>query len=76
MTVSFAGCAYDCTKAVRNGDKAVLFLTDGGSVEFRGINDWEAFTLTDEDWSLPEVTPEEQLRADVDFIAIMTGVIL
>ena len=76
MKVHFLEAAYDCSKAVRDGDRAVLYLTDGGTLRFSGVSSWEAFSLEGGDWSLPDVTPEEQLRADVDFIAIMTGVSL
>ena len=54
----------------------ITFAGEGGTVTFSGVSDWEAFTLQGGDWSLPDVTPEEQLRADVDFIAAMTGVSL
>lgn len=76
MTVTFADEQFACAKAVRNGDNATLFLTQGGTVQFSGVNNWDAFTIQDGDWSDPDVTTEEQLRADVDFIAIMTGVTL
>lgn len=76
MKVSFAGQTFDCTRAVRSSDTATLYLTEGGTVEFCGVNNWEAFSLTGGDWSLPDVTETEQLRADVDFLAIMTGVML
>ena len=76
MTVTFAGQRFTCSKAVRDGDNATLFLTQGGAVEFSGVHNWDAFTIQDGDWSAPDITPEQQLRADVDFIAIMTGVTL
>lgn len=76
MKVSFLGETYDCTKAVKNGANATLYLSAGGAVEFRGVGSWDLFTLEDGDWSLPEVTEQQQLRADVDFIAIMMGVVL
>lgn len=76
MTIHFAGQSYDCTRAIKDDGKATLFLTNGDSVEFNGVNRWEDFNLEGGDWSLPDVTPEEQLRADVDFIAAMTGVSL
>lgn len=74
MTVTFAGQSFDCTKAVKNGENATLYLTEGGSVEFIGVSDWSAFSLEGGDWSAPDVTPQEQLRADLDFLAVMTGV--
>lgn len=76
MTISFAGQSYDCTRAVKDGNNATLYLAEGGTVEFFGVSNWEAFQLEGGEWSAPEVTPEEQLRADVDFIAAMTGVSL
>lgn len=76
MTVTFAGESFDCTEAVRDGDRAILRLREGGCVEFIGVGSWEDFSLEDGAWSAPAVTPEEQLRADVDFIAVMMGVSL
>ena len=76
MTVQFAGQPYACTKAVKSGNSAKLYLEDGSTVEFQGVNNWEAFTIEEGSWGQPEVTPQEQLRADVAFIAAMTGVML
>lgn len=76
MKVVFAGQEYDCTKAVKDGQTATLYLSQGGTAEFSGVQNWEAFSLEGGEWSQPDVTPEEQLRADVDFIAAMTGVML
>lgn len=76
MKVSVAGEQFACSKAVRDGDKATLFLDEGGTAVFSGVHDWDAFTLEGGAWSLPDVTPQEQLRADVDFLAAMTGVSL
>ena len=76
MTISFAGQSYDCTRAVKDGNNATLYLAEGGTATFSGVHNWDAFTIQGGDWSAPDVTPEEQLRADVDFIAAMTGVSL
>lgn len=76
MKVTFGTEEYQCTKAQKNGDKVVLALEEGGVAEFSGVKDVEGFILEGGEWSQPEVTPEEQLRADVDFIAAMTGVML
>lgn len=76
MKVLFSGMEYPCTRAVRRESTATLYLEDGGTVRFEGVSDFEAFTLEGGGWSDPDVTPEEQLRADVDFIAAMTGVML
>lgn len=74
MTVTFAGKPYDCSKAIREKDHAALHLTGGGTVEFGGVSDWNVFKLENGEWSAPEVSVQEQLRADVDFLSIMTGV--
>lgn len=76
MKITFAGQSYACTRAVKDEKNAVLYLEEGGTVTFSGVSNWAAFQLEGGDWSLPDVTPEEQLRADVDFIAAMTGVSL
>ena len=76
MKVFFAGEQFLCSRAVKDGGKAILYLTEGGTVTFSGVQNWDAFTIQGGDWSEPDITPEEQIRADVDFIAIMTGVTL
>lgn len=76
MTVTFGTQVFDCVKAVRDGEKANLYLAEGGKMEFRGVSDWDVFSLEGGDWSTPEVTPQEQMRADIDFLAAMTGVSL
>ena len=76
MNVRFSGEEYSCIRAVRDSNRATLYLEEGGSMEFSGVNDWDAFSIEGGDWSPPDVTPEEQLRADVDFSAVMAGVML
>ena len=76
MIVMVANETYDCSKAVRDEDQVTLYLSAGGTVTFMGVSDWDAYSLQGGEWSPPDVTPEEQLRADIDYIAIMTGVSL
>ena len=76
MTVKFLNEAYECIRAVQSEDSATLYLKDGGTVEFKGVSDWSVFDLHGGEWSQPEITAQEQLRADVDFLAAMTGVSL
>lgn len=76
MKVLFADQQFDCSRAVRDGSTATLCLNEGGTVTFSGVQNWDAFTIQGGDWSEPDITPEQQLRADVDFLAIMTGVTL
>ena len=75
MTVTFAGEIYNCTRAIRTADRATLYLDDGGTVEFVGINDFSAFSIEGGEWETPEPTETEQLRADVDFVMIMEGLL-
>ena len=51
MQITFAGQSYICTKAVRHGKNATLYLEDGGTVDLIGVNDWEAFTVEDGTWT-------------------------
>lgn len=51
MQVTFAGKPYLCTKAVRDGKNATLYLEDGGTVELIGINDWGAITIEGGTWT-------------------------
>lgn len=74
MTVTFGTQVYECSRAVKNGENGILYLADGGTVEFRGISDWDVFALEGGSWELPGVTAEEQMRADIDYLAAMTGV--
>lgn len=76
MKLLFAGEHYPCTKAVRRETTAWIFLESGEVLHLSGVHDWSALVLEDGTWSQPEVTPQEQLRADVDFLAAMTGVML
>ena len=51
MTVTFAGRSYICTKAVRGGKNATLYLEDGGTVALIGVNDWSAITIEGGTWT-------------------------
>ena len=62
MIVAFSSEEYYCTRAVKQGKTATLFLTDGSTVVFSGVNDWNAFNLKGGNWAssasyIP--TPEE-----------------
>lgn len=78
MKVTYAGESFDCIKAVRHNHKAVLYLSDGGTVEFSGVSDsaWNSFRFNDGSWEFAEPTELERLRADIDFLSVMTGVVL
>ncbi len=76
MKVTCFSQAYDCTKAVKNGDRATLYLTDGGTIEFVGVSDFAQFQISGGRWEAADPTELERLRADLDYISVMTGVTL
>lgn len=51
MTVILGSNSYKCTKAVRTGKNANLYLEDGSTVELIGVNDWGAITIEDGTWT-------------------------
>ena len=63
MIITFAGQSYDCEKAVRNGNRATLYLTEGNTVQFFGVSDFSAFVFEDGGWeelSLSEIQAARQ----------------
>lgn len=62
MKVIFNSEVFDCLKAVKSGKKATLYLADGGTIIFDGVNDWGAFSIEGGDWSGPEPSREESWR--------------
>lgn len=67
MTVIFAKQSYICTKAVRNGENATLYLEDGGIVALIGVNDWGAITIEGGTWTeTPPDTITVPLAAALD----------
>ena len=65
---------YECTKAVKGDNYITLYDGDRAIVTFAGISDFSDYTIEGGDWSDPEPTGEEQLRADVDYIMAMEGI--
>lgn len=62
MKVTYANETYDCTKAVRDGNKATLYLVNGSAVEFMGVSEaaWEKFRFEGGSWYQP---PLEEVKA-------------
>lgn len=58
MIVTYMNQKYDCSRAVRVGDRAILILSDGGIVEFVKVKDsvWERFSFDSGDWEIIELT--------------------
>lgn len=78
MIVHFGEEEFVCDRAVKSEDKVTLHLTKGGVVEFSGISEegWKQFELTGGHWENAAPTELERLRADIDFLSVMTGVVL
>lgn len=51
MEITFAEQSYICTKAVRTGKNATLYLEDGGTVALIGVNDWGAIAIEGGTWT-------------------------
>lgn len=62
MKVTFASETYDCTKAVRDGDRVTLYLVEGSPIHLSGIGDdgWSKFQFDGGDWYQP---PLEEVKA-------------
>ena len=72
MTVTFAGQSFDCEKGVRNGDKATLYLMDGGTVVFVGVSNWNTFSFEDgAGWDLHEIKSERIAQSKTDLAAYL-----
>ena len=78
MIVRFGEKEFVCDRAIKSEEKATLYLSNGETVEFSGISEegWNYFQLDGGDWDTPEPTELERLRADIDFLSVMTGVVL
>lgn len=74
MIVTVYGQEIPCTRAVKGPDFIRLYDGEVCMADYSGICDFSGYGITGGDWSEPEVSAAEQLRADVDFIAVMTGV--
>ena len=67
MTVRFAEQSYLCTRAVRSGETATLYLEDGGTVALIGVSDWGAITIEGGTWTeTPPSTITVPLAAGLD----------
>lgn len=74
MNVTFAGQTYHCTKAIREGNKATLHLTDGGMVEFSSVTDaaWNKFAFEGGQWEVIKPVPSDTVRLDALEAAMLT----
>lgn len=70
MTVTFAGQSFECNRAVRDEDKAIIYLIDGSSVEFVGVSDFSAFSFEDGDWEERPLAEVQNARQEENKAAL------
>lgn len=77
MKVTFASETYDCTKAVRDGDRATLYLVEGSPIHLSGIGDdgWSKFQFEDGNWYQPPLD-EVKTSKIVDLSAACNAAII
>ena len=76
MFVTWYGNQFECNKAVKLDDQVIMYDSNNNVVH-QIINlqfvDWENISI-DGEWSEPLPPLEEQNRADIDYIALMSGI--
>lgn len=60
--VTFCGESYTCNSAIKSGNTATLFLSDGGTVTFSGVTDWSAFAFDGGGWDLHELKSDKEAK--------------
>ena len=67
---------YKANKAVKGKDFVKLYDENNNCiVSFEGIRDFAGYEIIGGNWTEPEPTEQEKLRADVDFLMVMEGTI-
>ncbi len=75
MVIKFCGQETPCTKAVKGSDWVQAYNGDSLVLEIKKLPDMSLVELEGGEWTEPEPTEQEQLRADVDFLLAMGGVL-
>lgn len=75
MKVIAYGEKYPCTRAVKTEKSIKLYDGENCIVSFDGISNFDGYSVEGGEWETPEPTETEQLRADVDFIMAMEGLL-
>ena len=76
MKAIIYGQEYPCAKAVK-GDNFVRLYDENNTcvAVFDGISNFDGYSIEGGDWEEPAPTETEQLRADVDFVMAMEGLL-
>ena len=66
----------ECEKAVKGKDYINIYIgqVDYPSCSYSGISDFSTYEIIEGEWSYPELTKEELLQAQIDYISMMTGI--
>ena len=75
MKLIVNGVEYDCVSAAKTADSVEIADESGNVTTFSRIRNMEDYVLEGGAWNTPEPTEQEQLRADVDFLLAMGGVL-
>ena len=62
---------YECAKAIKGEDFIYLYDEDNYRfMSFEGIKSFDGYFISGGDWSIPDPTETEYLRADIDFLTM------
>lgn len=71
ITVTVYNEIYECTKAIKGKDFINLYNANNECfISFNGIRSFEGYSISGGDWSIPDPTETEYLRADIDFLTM------
>lgn len=63
---------FECSKAVKGNDYIHLYdANDICFASFEGIVSFDGYSISGGDWSEPEFTNDELIRADLDYCLMM-----
>ena len=72
MVIKYFGDEIVCEKAIKGADYIKAYNENGVCVfDAAPIVDFSPYVLKGGEWSTPEITQQEQLRADVDYLLMM-----
>ena len=72
ITVTIYNEEYECTKAVKGDDYIRLYdENDYCILSCEGVSSFDGYSISGGDWSEPEPTEDEMMRADLDYCLMM-----
>lgn len=75
MILKVNGQEYPCSKAEKSTDAIKLYdEAENTIIEFSGISNFDGYILEGGEFEKPQPPLELMNRADIDYIAIMSGV--